>query len=121
MPDDAAQPRDRGSSCYHCADPHPPLYDEVVEERTGDVVHQVETVVCERHRGGIVTPEQRFVVEELVVGDGGRRAWGLRDMVTQRLVTCGDGETNYWPTPQAAQGARLTYHYLAARAEGTSG
>lgn len=66
-------------------------------------------------------PEERFVVEELVVGDNGRRAWGLRDMVTQRLVTCGDGETNWWPTPQAAQSARLTYHYLTERAEDTGG
>lgn len=67
-----------------------------------------------------MTPEQRFVVEELVLGEG-RRAWGLRDMVTQRLVTCGNGEINHWPTPDSARGHRLTYHYLAERAEGTDG
>lgn len=51
---DAAKPaagQDPGSSCYHCADPRPPLHPEVIEERTGDVVRKVRTVVCERHRG----------------------------------------------------------------------
>jgi len=50
MDQSAPEPRGPGSSCYHCASPRPPLYSETIEERTGDVVREVPTVVCEQHR-----------------------------------------------------------------------
>lgn len=65
-----------------------------------------------------VTPEERFRVEELEPDEKGRRIWGLRDRVTGRLVEAGD-EINVFFTPASAADHRLTYHYLAERAEGT--
>jgi hypothetical protein len=65
-----------------------------------------------------VTPEERFVVEELAPDQRGRRIWGLRDRATGQLVEAGD-EVNVFFTPASAAGHRLTYHYLAERAEDT--
>jgi hypothetical protein len=67
-----------------------------------------------------MTPEKRFIVEELDPDEKGRRIWGLRDQVTGRLVEAGD-EVNVFFTPFSAADHRLTYHYLAERAEDTDG
>ncbi|WP_405017239.1 hypothetical protein OHV05_09240 [Kitasatospora sp. NBC_00070] len=66
-----------------------------------------------------VTPEERFLVEELGCDKKGRRGWGLRDQVTGKLVTAG-GETDRYGTPDQARMHRQSHWYHAQRAEVTA-
>jgi hypothetical protein len=62
-----------------------------------------------------MTPEERFVVEELGPDGEGRPGWGLRDQVTGKLVMAG-GEIDRYGTPDQARWHIQSHWYLAQRA-----
>ncbi|WP_331730870.1 hypothetical protein OHV05_37560 (plasmid) [Kitasatospora sp. NBC_00070] len=61
-----------------------------------------------------MTPEERFLVEELEPDKDGRPGWGLRDQVTGDLVLAG-GETDRYGTPDTARMHIQSHWYHAQR------
>lgn len=63
-----------------------------------------------------MTPEERFLAEELELDDEGRRGWGLRDQVTGDLATAG-GEIDRYGTRDQAEWHRRTHWSQVRRRE----
>lgn len=63
-----------------------------------------------------MTPEERFIVEELERDEKDRRGWGLRDQATGELATAG-GEIDRYGTPDQARMHIQSHWYHAQRAE----
>ncbi|MFD0573985.1 hypothetical protein ACFQ0T_38230 [Kitasatospora gansuensis] len=61
-----------------------------------------------------MTPEERFIVEELEPDEKGLPGWGLRDQVTSELVLAG-GETDRYGTPFQARMHIQSHWYHAQR------
>lgn len=63
-----------------------------------------------------MTPEERFVVEELPLDEKNRRGWGLRDTVTGELARAGR-EIDRYGTPDQARMHRRRHWSQAQRAD----
>lgn len=67
-----------------------------------------------------MTPEERFLVEELDPDEEGRPGWGLRDQVTGELARAG-GEIDRYGTPDVAKWHIQSHWYHARWAERRQG